>query len=320
MDTPEDLELKSQIHEVLGELPPQLRTYISNGRLYAVVTMLARKYSLNNEQTRTLSTELTLLLMGIENPDEFGASLKADAQFEDDTVRSLMTDVNQEVFIPLQKQIEGAQPAPAPVPPAPPIPKLVTPSIPKPVTPPVQKPIAPMPPAPRKPATSPFSQVRKVTFAPPLQSPRYPGSVDVDIEPVIKPVQQTPLPPGVIPQGQKFVPKHFSSPKPAPAHAVTTPAVQTPKPMGSSLKDAVQSALHKDQKMLADHEEGHIELGGAQRPQQAPAPVRPAPPPTPPLSASKPPAPTPPLPPEPTPDGLPPLSKYPVDPYREPIE
>ena len=102
------LNLEESIKEVMQTLPPPIRNYLSQGKYSIVAKNLMRKYGLHIDQGGVLEREIMLLLMGIENPDEFAASLKSDAVLSEDVVRNIMTDVNQEIFVPLQKEMRNA--------------------------------------------------------------------------------------------------------------------------------------------------------------------------------------------------------------------
>jgi len=105
---------EESIKEVMQTLPPPIRNYLVQGRYTAVAKGLMAKYSLRIDQAGVLEREIMLLLMGIENPDEFAASLKSDASLADDVVRNIMGDVNQQIFIPLREEMRKMGPPPAP--------------------------------------------------------------------------------------------------------------------------------------------------------------------------------------------------------------
>ena len=100
--------LEESLKEVMQTLPPPIRQYLAQGKHAFVAKNLMAKYGLRIDQGGVLERELMLLLMGIENPDEFAESLKNEAAIPEDTVRVIMTDINQEIFIPLQKEMRSA--------------------------------------------------------------------------------------------------------------------------------------------------------------------------------------------------------------------
>ena len=88
-------------------LPPVIRTYLAEGKYTTVARNLTAKYGLRIDQAGVLERELMLLLMGIENPEEFTQALLEEAQLDQKTINSLSQDVNEQVFIPLRKEEEN---------------------------------------------------------------------------------------------------------------------------------------------------------------------------------------------------------------------
>jgi hypothetical protein len=256
------------VKQVLQSLPAPLRTYLEEAKYAPASAMLSHKYALGPVQEKTLKNGLVFLLMGIDNPDEFATSLRGEAKLSDDVVRSIMTDVNEEVFLPLQEEMKRAENTPV-----------------------AQAPV-PTPPAPPRPATV-FTPVDPASrsYAPPLQSPRYPGqSADMVANGPAQATPMRPTAPGVIPEGQRFVPKQSALP-------VTNPGLR---------------AVMTDLKMLEDHEEPHIDLhngvpanlpGVVIAPVATPLPAQEAQ--VAPKSVSVP---------------MVPITSYTKDPYREPID
>ncbi len=112
-------DFDESVAQVMQTLPPVLRTYLAEGKYTTVAKNLMMKYALHIDQATVLEREIMLLLMGIENPDEFADALKTEALLSEDIMRSIMTDVNQEIFMPLQKQMreeESAPPVTSPTP------------------------------------------------------------------------------------------------------------------------------------------------------------------------------------------------------------
>lgn len=136
---------EASIAQVMQVLPPPIRQYLSQGKYSVVAKSLMTTYNLHIDQGGILEREIMLLLMGIENPDEFAASLASEAAISEEVIGQIMVDINQEIFVPLHNQMKsggGNMPPP---------PKSVMP-------------------APRH-----LQQVNVVpqSYAPPLQSPRY---------------------------------------------------------------------------------------------------------------------------------------------------
>ena len=133
-DTPE-LTIEDNVKQVMQTLPPVIKAYITGGKYTAVAQKLMAKYNLRIDQAGVLERELMLLLMGIDTPDELTEALASEAKLEQQTVNSIIRDLNDEVFVPLREEEESkgfdtgsagsarpvATPVPAPVKKFPPI-------------------------------------------------------------------------------------------------------------------------------------------------------------------------------------------------------
>jgi len=101
-----ELTLQENLQQVMQTLPPFIRDYISQGKYTTVAQGLMSKYKLRIDQGGALERELLLLLMGIENPEEFTDALAKDAQLDEQTVNSIAKDINDQVFVPLRAEEE----------------------------------------------------------------------------------------------------------------------------------------------------------------------------------------------------------------------
>jgi hypothetical protein len=64
------------------------------------------KYNLRIDQSGVLEREIMLLLMGVENPNEFTQALVEEAKLDQQTVNNIVQDINDQIFIPLRKEEE----------------------------------------------------------------------------------------------------------------------------------------------------------------------------------------------------------------------
>jgi hypothetical protein len=122
--------IEESIQQVMHTLPPPIRRYLGQGKYSVVANGLMKKYGLHADQGGILEREIMLLLMGIENPDEFTQALVGEAQLDQQTVNSIVQDVNAQIFLPLREEMRnGTQNTQPPVPPSvpPPVPQLQEP-------------------------------------------------------------------------------------------------------------------------------------------------------------------------------------------------
>lgn len=117
-DQPE-LTLEESIKEVMQTLPPIIHDYLTQGKYTAVAKDMMAKYRLRIDQGGVLEREIMLLLMGIENPDEFSKALAEEAKLDQKTISGIVEDVNEQIFVPLREQMrsgaETKQESPKPV-------------------------------------------------------------------------------------------------------------------------------------------------------------------------------------------------------------
>ncbi len=102
-DQPE-LTLDESVKQVMQTLPPVIRTYLAQGKYTVVAKTLMAKYGLRVDQAGVLEREIMLLLMGIENPDEFIQALVEEAKLDKKIVDGSVQDVNTQIFIPLRQE------------------------------------------------------------------------------------------------------------------------------------------------------------------------------------------------------------------------
>ena len=120
--------LEDSIKQVMQTLPPVILNYLAQGRHTSVARELMAKYGLRVDQGGVLEREIMLLLMGIENPNEFTQALAVEAQVDRTIISSIVKDVNDLIFVPLREEEEGkgarAPVAPPPQTAKPPVPAV----------------------------------------------------------------------------------------------------------------------------------------------------------------------------------------------------
>jgi hypothetical protein len=110
MDTPQtEQSFDENVKQIMEDLPPVIRAYLEQGKYSVVTKNLMAKYSLRIDQGGILEREIMLLIMGIEDPTEFVTALISEASIADDTARQILTDVNQEIFVPLRDGMRKGQ-------------------------------------------------------------------------------------------------------------------------------------------------------------------------------------------------------------------
>lgn len=93
-----------------------IQKFFEQRKLGKVAQLLMERYALHIDQGTVLERELMLVLLGLQDPDEFAAALYENLPVSKQTVLDIINDINQEVFVPLREEMRRATtgaPAPA---------------------------------------------------------------------------------------------------------------------------------------------------------------------------------------------------------------
>lgn len=104
-----ELTYDESVKQVMQTLPPVIRSYLSQGKSTMVAKSLMIKYGLRIDQVSILEREIMLLLMGIENPDEFTQALSEEAKLEKKIIENIVQDINTQIFVPLRERMRGGE-------------------------------------------------------------------------------------------------------------------------------------------------------------------------------------------------------------------
>jgi hypothetical protein len=334
METPQQtLSFDESVKQVMQTLPPPIRNYLAQGKYTAVAKSLMTKYGLRIDQGGVLEREIMLLLMGIDNPEEFTQALVEEARLDQQVVSGIVQEVNAQIFVPLREEMKrGAGAAPVPT-----RPSALSATL---QAQPMTAPGATEPP-------SYFHLQNKLPIRP-LNAPRSGAAGDrsapqsgLAAQPTLNTVQQrpsTPVRPVVsISSAVPKAPQQPVLPRPASNIAPLPPKMVLPRSGGLPLRSPTLPRPVDASRLLEDHEEPHIEFPPLSTPTstaKAPSPVAETPlrqalrtvMPPPNLPGTPPPPILPkagPQIPQTRPNSAPsiaPPRPYSSDPYREPIE
>lgn len=121
MDQTPEPTFEDSLKEVMQTLPPVIRAYLMQGKYTAVAKTLMAKYGLRIDQGGVLEREIMLLLIGVEDPNEFVTTLSEEAGLSQQVINGISQDVNEQIFMPLRAEemksgMAAAQPAPSAAP------------------------------------------------------------------------------------------------------------------------------------------------------------------------------------------------------------
>lgn len=287
--TPQEMDINEAVATLLRELPKPVQDFVTGPERARVALSLSQKYNLHADQAGEFEHAFMFMLLGVSSPEEFVDSLTR-AGILPETVRKLVTDVNEQVFVPLRKAEQGSTPALAPA--AAPVPTAPRPA-------PVSVPPAPILPG----STEPVPQAMAFPQTQAMPQPQaFPQQASY-------PYAQAPMPP----QMMYPAPPAYGMPYGAPVYMWPQQPVPAPYPYAQA---PMPPQYPYPQQMAAPYQQ----VTPVPEPTPIPAPPvkapavenpRPAPPPPPPVVAR----------PVFTPQSTPtPLQKdYGADPYREPF-
>ena len=336
---------EEEFDHAFNRAPQVIQETINNGEWVPVITEIGHTYDLHIDQIGSIANLNTKMLLGLVSPTQFLGELLADGVPEADA-RKIMGEINEKIFKPLQAEMrKGAAPA---------VPGHVS----RPVPPPAPR-SAPPPPAQPRPVP-PVPQARPMGAQPSITLPPRPTDVPRPVaapmpQPVPPPPPAPPAPPQAASVRDWTLPQQAGAPLPPRTMMPGTAAPRFMQPLpprggmgqGVERQTSAASTQPVPPANLPTHTPPEPELSAADQDMAPPPPpieyrargesVPPTPhadpwapqgtpgsefPPLPPL-AKPPRAPQEaPLPPETSnvPDGATPHTRYPGDPYREPLE
>src|SRR3989344_6268141 len=100
-----ELTLEESLRQILPTLPLPIQKFFEQRKLGETARLLMERYALHIDQGAILERELMLLLLGLENPDEFADALYKELPVSKQTVADIMIDLNKEVFVPLREEM-----------------------------------------------------------------------------------------------------------------------------------------------------------------------------------------------------------------------
>lgn len=89
-------------------VPRPIRAFIANSELPPIITELSAKYGLHVDSSGILADIVTKTLLGFIRPDVLPGTLSAQLHLAEQATNALLADINERVFMPLQKRVREA--------------------------------------------------------------------------------------------------------------------------------------------------------------------------------------------------------------------
>lgn len=97
-----------QYVETFNKLPAPIRSYLIDDELGNIVQTLAQKYTLHVDVTGMLARSTSYMLMGLMSPTQLQTEL-VQAGVSSETATSLLTELNEKIFVPVRGQVQASQ-------------------------------------------------------------------------------------------------------------------------------------------------------------------------------------------------------------------
>ncbi|MDP1706986.1 MAG: hypothetical protein Q8L30_00275 [bacterium] len=110
MDSQFDPNLEKDIQQVLADAPQPILDFFAARKTEGVTRNLMHKYQLHVDQGAILEREIILLLLGLEDLNEFSDTLRKEGQIDPQAVSNIMLDVNDQIFVPLREEMRKGPP------------------------------------------------------------------------------------------------------------------------------------------------------------------------------------------------------------------
>jgi hypothetical protein len=99
-------ELKQNIAKYYSKLPGGLQQFFSDMNWIKTLEEISIKYGLNDEQTKSLSTETTLVLLCVLPIEEYIKNLESEIKISKEKYDQLLSDLNEKIFKDIGYEIE----------------------------------------------------------------------------------------------------------------------------------------------------------------------------------------------------------------------
>lgn len=98
-------ELKKLIEERMVQLPDVIRDAIVSSGWENTIREIVRKFNLRIDQGSSIETETFLVMLGIENKDQYLENIIKEAKIDKDTAQKITSEVSQKIFSLIKENI-----------------------------------------------------------------------------------------------------------------------------------------------------------------------------------------------------------------------
>ncbi len=94
----DQIQLKQKIAEYYVKLPDDLKVFFAEQSWITNIQQISLKYKLSTEQTNTLNTETTLLLLCIININEYAQTIEKELKLPTEILKQVLSDIGEKIL------------------------------------------------------------------------------------------------------------------------------------------------------------------------------------------------------------------------------
>lgn len=95
-----------ELQKRFKELPEALREAIFSAEIAETLLSIGKKYALSLERVGDLSTETSLVMLGVTHPKEYISQLQQELGVERDVAKNIAQEVNEQVFSKIREELK----------------------------------------------------------------------------------------------------------------------------------------------------------------------------------------------------------------------
>ncbi len=100
MSVPKDKRI-----ERFGELPQELKDSLTTDIAIETLSGIQEKHGLNIEQSGLLADQISLVILGFTQPNDFPKNLKSALQLPEEKINQIISDVDSQIFQPIRQHL-----------------------------------------------------------------------------------------------------------------------------------------------------------------------------------------------------------------------
>jgi len=100
-----DINIHSMIKERFNKLPPKLQEAIASTDISNKLRTISQKHKLLLDQGQILENETYMVLLGIEQAENYKENIKKELSLPEDTATKIANDVGREIFLSIRNTL-----------------------------------------------------------------------------------------------------------------------------------------------------------------------------------------------------------------------